>query len=243
MFKPVEKINVTDMVYSQLLAQIFKGEWKEGEQLPSENDLTKTFNVGRNTIRQAINRLVALDLLETKQGKGTFVKRVGPSFIVNCMSLMVFTNLDDLKQIEEFRKGIEVQSAILAATNANEDDLKLLTDSMKKLERLVADQRGYFFGDLEFHLLIAEISKNDILLRTMLLIRLVLEGKETYDNTGSMEGHYEIYNAILARDPERAGIVMTKHMQMVIDKLNDIIKIVEKPINADQQTRLTTRNF
>ncbi len=73
MIKPIKKENTTDMIYSQLLDMIFSGEWKEGYQIPSETELSTQFGVSRGPVREALQRLNAMGVIISQQGRGSFV--------------------------------------------------------------------------------------------------------------------------------------------------------------------------
>ena len=62
--------NLTSQVFEQLKDQIITGKWKPGFKIPSENKLTEILNVSRITIREALQALVVLDLLEKKKRPG-----------------------------------------------------------------------------------------------------------------------------------------------------------------------------
>nr|WP_278850753.1 winged helix-turn-helix domain-containing protein [Enterocloster clostridioformis] len=63
--KAVKKVNIGDQVYNQMKDQIMSGVWVPGEKIPSENQLMEVFGVSRGTVRQAIQKLSAVGLLET----------------------------------------------------------------------------------------------------------------------------------------------------------------------------------
>ena len=73
--KPIKRVNIAEQVFEQLRDQILHGVWKEGEKLPSEQELTETLGVSRSSIRQAIRTLSDYGLVETRNGTGTYVKR------------------------------------------------------------------------------------------------------------------------------------------------------------------------
>jgi GntR family histidine utilization transcriptional repressor len=58
-----------------ILARIHAGEWAEGDQVPSENELARDFNVARMTVNRALRELTAEQVLTRVQGSGTFVAR------------------------------------------------------------------------------------------------------------------------------------------------------------------------
>jgi GntR family transcriptional regulator len=57
------------------------GEYQPGARLPTEDQLGDKFNASRNTIRDAIKRLINLGLVETRPGQGTFVTRSIDPFV------------------------------------------------------------------------------------------------------------------------------------------------------------------
>ena len=72
----IEKNNLVDEAYNQLLQMIASGEWVEGSKLPSESQLCETLGVSRNTVRVALSKLNALGLIESRQGFGYSVRNL-----------------------------------------------------------------------------------------------------------------------------------------------------------------------
>lgn len=72
--KPINKVNVSEQVFSQLKKAIVEGVWKPGDKIPSENELASSFGVSRMTVRQSLQKLIALGLIETKLGDGSYVR-------------------------------------------------------------------------------------------------------------------------------------------------------------------------
>ncbi|MFW6029498.1 MAG: FadR/GntR family transcriptional regulator [Halanaerobiales bacterium] len=64
-----ERENLSRQVFEQLKSQILRGKWKPKEKIPSENELVKILNVSRVTIREALQTLVTLGLLEKNRVK------------------------------------------------------------------------------------------------------------------------------------------------------------------------------
>ena len=67
--------NVVEFVYNKMVESITSGQWTSGSKIPTENELADTYHVSRSSIRQAISRLKALGLLESKRGSGTIIKK------------------------------------------------------------------------------------------------------------------------------------------------------------------------
>src|SRR5699024_8205771 len=72
--KKTHRVSLVEHVSGQTEGLIESGHWVIGDRLPPEMELMKTFDVSRNTLREAIQALVHAGLLETKQGSGTIVK-------------------------------------------------------------------------------------------------------------------------------------------------------------------------
>ena len=71
----VSKLPVYLKIHDQIKKEIEEGKWLVGDRLPSERELSETFNVSRMTLRQAIQTLADEGILERKIGSGTYVAR------------------------------------------------------------------------------------------------------------------------------------------------------------------------
>ena len=116
MLKPIEKESVRGQVFWQLRDHIFRRTWPPGSKIPSENELSRTMGVSRVSIREGIQHLVSLGILETRHGEGTFVRELsgGQVHFKALLPLLVLDNIDIL-QVLEYRRIIEKGTAGLAA--------------------------------------------------------------------------------------------------------------------------------
>lgn len=221
------KRNVTDTVYDQILKLIVQGEIKEGDRIQSENELKDTFGVSRNTIRTVLNRLNVLGVLETRRGEGTFVKRIGNDVHLNTFIPAILINSNDLMGLLEFRKGIEVASARLAAVNATPEGLIELEKCLHSVEKEEIDNHEFAQSTIDFHLQIAILSKNEMFIKLLELIKYILTSKmERFlyfepNATDSTYYHEMIYNCIKAGKPEEAAYMMDRHMVLLLDRIDD----------------------
>ena len=97
--KAVKKVNIGDQVYNQMKDQIMSGVWVPGEKIPSENQLMEVFGVSRGTVRQAIQKLSAVGLLETRRGEGSYVGQLGLANYFQSAVSAAFLNEDELKEV------------------------------------------------------------------------------------------------------------------------------------------------
>lgn len=110
---------LVEQTYDALMQMIMDGNYKPGDRLPSEMVLCNDLQVSRNTLRAALNKLNVLGFTETRQGGGTYMRAVDSSVYLNFFVPATLTSSMDLLEIMQFRKGIEVEAARLAAENAD----------------------------------------------------------------------------------------------------------------------------
>ena len=124
--KPIKKVRVGEQVFRQMKGLLISGEWRPGDKLPSETELAEQFGISRITVRQALQRLSALNLIETRLGEGSFVKTVEIDQPLDNLISIAYLGTKTQSQVLEFRTILEVASAGLAAIRAGDEDLLLL---------------------------------------------------------------------------------------------------------------------
>ncbi|MDE7214060.1 MAG: winged helix-turn-helix domain-containing protein, partial [Anaeroplasmataceae bacterium] len=91
-FKPIKRVSVSEQIFEQIKEKIISGELKPGDKLPSENEFCKIYGVSRIAVRQALNTLLTLGLIETKFGEGSFVKQPSSGQVLNRLIPHTFLN-------------------------------------------------------------------------------------------------------------------------------------------------------
>ncbi|HSC82444.1 MAG TPA: FadR/GntR family transcriptional regulator [Pseudomonas sp.] len=207
---------------SDLSQQISDGLIKRGEKLPTESAIMESQGVSRTVVREAISRLQASGLVETRHGIGTFVLdtpspsgfRIDPATIVT---------LRDVMAILELRISLEVESAGLAAARRSPEQLAAMREALDTFHTAV-HRSDAVASDFQFHLQIATATGNryftdimthlgtSIIPRTRLnSARLAHDDQQHYLGRLSRE-HDEIYDAIARQDPEAARAAMRLHL-------------------------------
>ena len=223
------KKNVTEQVYEDLFHMILRGDYAPGDRIPSENELKQQFNVSRNTIRAALNRMNVLGIVETRQGDGTYVRGIGTNMYLNTFVPSFLANADDLMGLMVFRRGVEVSSARLAAINASDEDLRNLENYFEYLQHEKISNQEFAESTSAFHLKIAIASKNEMLVQILELIRWVITSKMADflrykpDVADSSYYHYMIFSCIRQRKPDEAAYMMDCHMKLLIDRVEDYL--------------------
>ncbi len=207
-FQALNKQKLVEDVVNQLQTQISSGNLQIGEKIPTEPELMKLLGVGRSTIREAVNVLVHAGLLEKKQGYGTFL--TSKTTIQEPLTSRL--HRAELMEIYEVRRMLEVETARLACSRRDEDDLirmrQCLNESQAALRR--GDRQHYIKSDVEFHLAIALASKNSVMIDLYRTFSEVLQDmllkleREFSPDDPYLYYHEQIYMAVKDRDEEAA---------------------------------------
>lgn len=226
MLKPIKSVKISDKVYEQLRDMIYRGELRAGEKLMSERDMALALNVGRPTVREAIQKLTEQGLVESRRGVGTFV--LGEETRRSNKPLLQLLNGQDFTIVEllEVRLVLESNSAVLAARRATEEDVRIIEQSLNRLLE-ARDLERNLDNELSFHMNIAYATKNivqvhlmksfyDVLYYGMNLAFPTLIKDEKLDEM-TFDQHITIFNAIKNRDPELAGRIMEKHIRVILE--------------------------
>jgi DNA-binding FadR family transcriptional regulator len=224
MLKPIKKESVRGQVFWQLRDQIIRRTWPPGSKLPSEHELSRTMGVSRVSIREGIQHLVSLGVLETRHGEGTFVRELSGHVQFNALiPLLVLDDIDTL-HVLEYRRIVEKGTAALAAERAADQDLVEMESVYDQMVQVRDNVAEFARADLEFHLVLAKATANPVIIKVNNVLRSILEvSMENIVSTLGMEDglHYHrlIIEAIRARDAQRAESIMQEHVDRTILRL------------------------
>lgn len=218
--KPVNKSSISEQVFEQLKQQILSGEWSVGMKIPSENELAETMSVSRVTVRQALQKLTVFGLLETRTGEGSFVQgeNLGKQMKV-AITPSAYLQPHTLREVYDFRRAIEIQSAGLAAEYATDEQVEKLREIYRQQMDISSDSTERFAQlDLEFHIQIARCTGNTLILTVYEVLWDILSNamQRTVSKLGfryAFEYHAQLVDAIAAHDTERAEKVMRAHLK------------------------------
>ncbi len=232
-FEPLPAVTRTrfsDQIYNHLFHKIIAGEFKEGDMLPSENDLCALFRVSRPVVRQALQRLRSDGLVVSRRGAGSFVQ-AWPS--LNVSSELVAEKRRILFDNLEIRRVIEPQAAVFAAARRTKRDLAALRAAVDQFEQAaIIDGSVSDHLDFAFHRAVAVATDNP---RFVDVIRLVefdvdvavnlvryLTRIDHVERSRAVHAeHARILDAIERKDPDGAGTAMREHLEKARLRLLD----------------------
>lgn len=229
----VSKSNVL-LVFEQLEKLIADGFWNPEERILSEAELCGKFNVGRSTIREALNMLKAKNLIYTIPGLGTFVSRPEKVDPVMLNAYIPDPKSEgDLLNIMELRLSIEPLNAVFAARRATPEQL----EDMRRHHKALASSAGakmFAESDNLFHLKVAEATGNPLVIEVMNMVSVFLEEQQIA--TSQQESrrnraaryHEQIFDAIANGDELKAEDAMREHMDDTYIYIKSIVNLSER---------------
>jgi GntR family transcriptional regulator, transcriptional repressor for pyruvate dehydrogenase complex len=223
---PVYKVVRTSRLYEQIVQQIeesvLNGTLKPGDQLPAERDLAQRLGVSRTAVREAVKTLREKGLVEAYSGRGTFVTDGTSQAARQSFDLMVkIGQQENSPHLAELRLILEPGIAAMAAERVKDDDLAAMREAVAVMERSQKDPEAYIEADLDFHLALAEVVANPLILSLIdSIVGLLREQRIKIFNVegGPQRGqfhHKRILEAMERRDPEMARCAMRAHLEQV----------------------------
>jgi GntR family transcriptional repressor for pyruvate dehydrogenase complex len=222
----VKHAKVKEQVFHQLRDQILGGAWPPGSKIPSESVLTRRLGVSRVSLREALNMLVSLGLLESRQGGGTFVKEYSSEVLFNPLVPMIALDKTDILDVLEYRRIVEKGTAGLVAEKAGKKEIGELEAAYREMTFVKGDVHAFARADLDFHLALAQATGNPIIIKVNNIIKSVLSASmdKIVSALGVSDGlsyHRRILDAIKARDSQRAEALMEEHVLRTIHRLQN----------------------
>ena len=215
--------SLSQEVVTALTAMISNGSLKPGDKLPTESEIMQTQGVSRTVVREAISRLQAAGLVETRHGIGTFVLEVKKGSNIN-IDPATITTMRDLLALLELRISLETETAGLAASRRSDAQLQEIREA---LDLFHANQKsgGDTVGpDFRFHFAIANATGNryfieiishlgmGVIPRTRLNTAELAHDQQASYLERAQRDHEDIYEAIARGDAEAARAAMRNHL-------------------------------
>lgn len=220
-FEAVKSTRLFEEISRQIGEQIRTGELKAGEKLPNERELAATFAVSRHAVREALRSLESIGQLEFKKGAtgGAFVARDNPLPFTKIMRGMFEVGGITLAQLTEARLAIETAVIGVLGERLGTLDLGPLYDNVAAAERetragnLATKTRL----NVEFHVLLAELTGNPVLIMMMKSLMNIL--LDFISEVGSVmgvdviESRRKVLKHLSDRDAAGAIAEMERHLK------------------------------
>lgn len=212
--KPLAQIAADDII-----KLIKDNNLEPGDRLQNEYELAKLLSVGRGTIREAIRSLVSRNILEVRQGAGTFVSY--KNGIPEDPLGLAFEGADESLALDmmDVRLMLEPEIAALAAMNATRQQVHAMLEQCQKVEDLIRENKPYRQEDALFHQKVAECSGNKVVEKLIPVITSSVQlnigvTRDKY-KMQTVKEHRNIAEAIVQRDIYKAKYSMISHLNIL----------------------------
>jgi GntR family transcriptional repressor for pyruvate dehydrogenase complex len=216
---------LAEQVAEGLITLIEESVLAPGTLLPSEASLAQEFGVSRPVIREALKALAAKDIVAIANGKGAIVRPMSSDLLQDYFQRALRVRHATAVELLEVRRGIEVQSAMLAAQRRTDDDVAALDRLLQALRNALPDRNTFRQIDTEFHLQVASSSHNTVLYYLVEAMRGAMQNTmravsrrrvTAEQNAFAITAHERIVDAIARAAPDEAAQAMARHFDVAI---------------------------
>ena len=212
--KRVKNPSVVQQVIDSLTEAMIQKELRPGDKIPTENELSESLGVARNSVREAIKILVFLGVLEIRRPEGTFVCNGFSESMINPMIYGIILNQgDSYDSLMELREMTEAGVLRLAMEKQTKEDMEGLSRALAQMKEAFfgepQDLQASFEADNRFHDTIMEMGRNVVVSKINNIVRILTES-ERYDTVFGMitsgradelyEAHERIYQMLCEKD-------------------------------------------
>lgn len=225
--------SLADQLGRRLMSMIRERPLLPGDHLPSEAALARQYGVSRPVVREALSYLRSLGIIETQSGKPAVVQQVDARLPAIFFEYSLSLQGAEIVDLLEVRRGLEVQSAALAAGRANMAELRLMADVTKQMESHLErfEVEAFVELDVQLHLTIARASRNTLLVHLIEAIReplreSVIVGLNSRKSRAEVltihRMHEDIVAAVTARDSRAASLAMAEHFDRALMAVHQV---------------------
>lgn len=220
------KSNITQQVVQFIKENIDNGNWRIGEKIPSENKLAESLGVSRASVRMAIQQFIAIGVLESVHGKGTFVKSSNLNMFGKGINGDENYDIEDLNKALEFRLLVESGGCFLATQRASKENLERLQFYLDQMKENIGNSEEFVKYDMLFHEEITKASGNSLLERSLkeVFMQKNQNHRQLNEIFGYKDGiyyHTVILEAMKNKNAKKAKQLMEEHLKKAINELNE----------------------
>jgi GntR family transcriptional repressor for pyruvate dehydrogenase complex len=226
-YQPIKMRRTFEVIIDLLKEKIFSGEYKPGDRLPSERELSQLIEVSRSAVREAYHALEILDIVEVRRGTegGTFIKELSHRPFTQSLTDLLRLQKINLSHMSETRLLLEKDLASLAMkriTTAGLDELEKLTE--RAFEKINSGQAAHV-ENVRFHIRLSEASCNPLLTMVyssvMDLFLLILQTLPANLESSRIiaQEHIQIISLLKSKDLDQLLFLLDRHVQGSFERL------------------------
>jgi DNA-binding FadR family transcriptional regulator len=222
-------VALTDEAILRIKEMIVSGALKPGDKLPRESDLADELGLSRNSLREAVRALTLINILDVRQGDGTYVTSLDPNLLLDALTFVVDFHRDDsVLEFLRVRRILEPEAAAMAAVRVEPDEVAAMQEVIDASTPESTPEQLLEL-DITFHRLVAGASGNSVLAS-------LIEGLSGPTNRAriwrghtqagaherTVREHQAILDALAVHEPDVAHAAMVTHVAGVENWLKTV---------------------
>ena len=228
----IKRRKLYEDVADDLERRIERGAFGPDDLLPSERDLMRHYGVGRPAVREALFHLRKMGLLEIRSGERARITKPTPAVVIESLSGSARHMLAAPHGVQNFQNArifFEAGLARHAAKFATDADIAEFEEALAVNRASIGNLKLFRETDVDFHYVLARIPRNPIFTAIhAALAEWLLEQRQTTlapgEDTLAYEAHRAIFEAVAARDTDRAEAAMRNHLEYVARRYNALVE-------------------
>ncbi len=238
------KVSGDELVLRGMKRLIAVGEWKEGDRLPSEEELSERFHVSKASVHRALKAMENMGILDKGRGDGLYVRQVTLADLIRRLDLSVPISLETMINLQELRIHLETYAAYRAALHRTEEDLSEIRRVLSEMRMAKRDPDQESEAAVtamqkrshQFHTCLIQAAHSDILsgiynnlYESLDISRQFAIGTSSI-SFNSILAHETVFRHILERDARGARDAMSEHLEDLQEQLTALSEGREVPI-------------
>jgi GntR family transcriptional repressor for pyruvate dehydrogenase complex len=234
--KPVAKVTAAQLAADQMLTMIRRGIWQPGDQLPAERELAERLKLGRSTVREALQILSTLHVVQTVPGQGNYIKALRGDELFRPELISLLIKDAAILDLIATREMIEPQTVRLACLRATSEELAAIERMLDEHERALERDEPIAEYARVFHVMLAETSHNGVaatFIRSILdlLQERRLTGRTMESKRRELKEHRDILRLVKKRDADAAATYLVRHI--VTSAVSDLPPGLRKAVSRE----------
>jgi GntR family transcriptional repressor for pyruvate dehydrogenase complex len=217
-FAPVLKRTLADRLAQRVKLMIDRGDYHEGDRLPTIIEMARRFGVGHPTVREALKKLETMGVVSIRHGAGVFVSRRQELLLVAAPDFAGAVTQKLLVDLIEARIPLETESVALAASHATIEDVAEMQRLLATAHEHLDDDAMLHAANCAFHRQIALASGNGVIVQLLDALRQLFTREQQMilkvfaSRERDHREHLGILDAISRRDQSLAIERMRAHL-------------------------------
>ena len=222
------KNQASEIAYDYIVDQIRSGIWKPGDKIATEVQLVESIGVRRVAVREAIERLVTMSVLNKVRGSGTYVEQKDNMSFMS--AAILGADADYMLKILEFRKMFDSYNVELFLKYATDEEIELLKQNYQEMVDMKDNMQKFRAIDQRFHDIIAIGTRNPMIIQISKTFTDIFEANQDqmYHKIGPQNAiyyHGKMLEAIEERNAEVAAIYARMSIEASISRLESQKKL------------------